>query len=418
MADNSRPKHSQMREEFHILSGCNDLVNQEGQVWKMWRSIFNPGFSVKNLMSLVPAFLEEIQVFRDWLGDVAETGQVVQLEAKAMRATGDIIGRATLGQRLHCQNGNNPFFESLKDAISWIIADHSPPSILKSMHPLRRFHLWNSNRIMKNYVKPRIERGVAEHAQDKGNSAGPKTILSLAIKSYVNEVQGISGIAEVDPAFVEIAVSQIKIFMLAGHDTTGSTLCFIYHLLNKNNGALEAIRAEHDEVLGKDTTAVRAKLSANPQLLNQMPFTAAVIKETLRLFPPVGTVRQGSEDFFLTHPDTGLRYPTKGMMLFACSIAEHRTEQFWPRPNDFVPERWFAKEGEPLYVRKNAFRQELAQLELKAILAMTIRDFDISSVWSKDDPEWFGDQAYQGNLPNEVTGHPKEYMPVKVLKRQ
>lgn len=94
--DNSRPKHSQMREEFHILSGCNDLVNQEGQVWKMWRSIFNPGFSVKNLMSLVPAFLEEIQVFRDWLGDVAEGDQVVQLEAKAMRATGDIIGRAIL----------------------------------------------------------------------------------------------------------------------------------------------------------------------------------------------------------------------------------------------------------------------------------------------------------------------------------
>lgn len=227
------------------------------------------------------------------------------------------------------------------------------------MHPLRRFHLWNNNRIMKNYVKPRIERGVAEHAQSKGDSTGPKTILSLAIKSYVNEVQGISGIAEVDPAFVETAVSQVKIFMLAGHDTTGSTLCFIYHLLNRNKRALEAIRAEHDEVLGKDKSAVRARLSENPQLLNQLPFTATVIKETLRLFPPVGTVRQGSEDFFLTHPDTGMRYPTKGMMLFACSIAEQRTEKFWPRPNDFVPERWFAREGEPLHVRKNAFREFL-----------------------------------------------------------
>lgn len=162
-----------------------------------------------------------------------------------------------------------------------------------------------------------------------------------------------------DPAFVETAVSQIKIFMLAGHDTTGSTLCFIYHLLNKNKVALEAIRAEHDEVLGSDPAAARARLSENPQLLNQLPFTAAVIKETLRLFPPVGTVRQGFEDFFLTHPDTGLRYPTKGMMLFACSIAEHRSERFWPRPHEFVPERWFAKEGEPLYVRKNAFRELL-----------------------------------------------------------
>ena len=77
---------------------------------------------------------------------------------------------------------------------------------------------------MKNYVKPRIERGVAEHARDKGDSAGPKTILSLAIKSYVNEVQGISGIAEVDPTFVEIAVSQIKIFISAGHETTAQSL--------------------------------------------------------------------------------------------------------------------------------------------------------------------------------------------------
>lgn len=282
---------------------------------------------------------------------LAEPGRLIA------RKIADLLSR---GQRLHCQKGNNPFFESLKDAISWIIADHSPLSILKSMHPLRRFHLWNSNRVMKNYVKPRIERGVAEHARDKGDSTGPKTILSLAIKSYVNEVQGISGIAEVDPAFVEIAVSQIKIFMLAGHDTTGSTLCFIYHLLNKNKQALEAIRAEHEEVFGKDTTDVRAKLCDNPQLLNQLPFTAAVIKETLRLFPPVGTVRQGSEDFFLTHPDTGLRYPTKGMMIFSCSIAEQRTEQFWARPHEFVPERWFAKEGEPLYVRKNAFREYLA----------------------------------------------------------
>lgn len=67
---------------------------------------------------------------------------------------------------------------------------------------------------------------------------------------------------------------------------------------------------------------------------------------------------------------------------------------------------------------RNCIGQELAQLELKAILAMTIRDFDISSVWSKDDPEWFGDQAYQGALANEITGHPKEYMPVRVLKRR
>lgn len=284
---------------------------------------------------------------------------------------------------------------------------------------------------MRNYLKPIIERGLSASAEGKAASSGPQTIMSLAIKSYVNEVQSVadkSKSAGIDPKFMDMAISQLKIFMLAGHDTTASTLCFAYHLLNKNPEALAAIRAEHDEVLGKDPSVAREAVDADPQLLNRLPYTSAVLKETLRLFPPAGAVRQAPDDFFLTHPDTGLRYPTKGMMIFGCSAAEQRSEQFWPRPHEFVPERWSAREGEPLYVRKNAFRsfelgprncigQELAQLELKAILALTVREFDIQSVWGDDDPEWFGDKAYQGNMPREITAHPKRYMPVRVSKR-
>lgn len=284
---------------------------------------------------------------------------------------------------------------------------------------------------MRNYLQPMIERNVAEYAQKEGVSTGPQTIMSLAIKSYVNEVQSASdkyAAGGVDPNFMDIAISQLKIFMLAGHDTTASTLCFVYHLLNKNPQALEAIRAEHDEVLGRDISETKDTIIARPQLLNQLPYTSAVIKETLRLFPPAGTVRQGPDDFFLTQPETGLRFPTKGLMLWDCNIAGQRSEMFWPRPNDFVPGRWFAKEGEPLYVRKNTFRpfqlgprncigQELAALELRAILALTIREFDIQSVWNDDDPEWFGDKAYQAEIPREVTGHPKRYMPARVQKR-
>lgn len=284
---------------------------------------------------------------------------------------------------------------------------------------------------MRNYLKPIIERGLLESVQNKGVSSGPQTIMSLAIKSYVNEVQLVSDKSTalgIDPRFWDMAISQLKMFMLAGHDTTASTICFAYHLLNKNPKTLEAIRTEHDEVLGKDPSAVKDTIVATPQLLNRLPYTSAVIKETLRLFPPAGTARESPDDFFLTHPDTGLRYPTKGLMIFGCSIAEQRSEQFWPRPHEFVPERWFAKEGESLYVRKNAFRsfelgprncigQELAQLELRAILALTIREFDIQSVWNEDDPEWFGDKAYQGNIPGEIAAHPKMYMPVRVSKR-
>ncbi|KAK7748094.1 hypothetical protein SLS53_001346 [Cytospora paraplurivora] len=392
---------------------------------------FQPGFSAKNLMALVPAFVEEIQVFRDWLEDIAKTDEVVQLEPKVMRTTADIIGRAALGERLNCHRGDNVFFEALKDSVGWLITDNTPPSLVKLVHPLRRIKLWRNNRNMEKFLKPMIQRNVAEYTQKDGVVDGPQTIMSLAIKSYVNEVQSASdkyAAGGVDPKFIDIAISQLKIFMLAGHDTTASTLCFVYHLLTKNPKALEAVRTEHDEILGKDVFETKDTIIARPQLLNQLPYTSAVIKETLRLFPPAGTVRQGPDDFFLTQPDTGLRYPTKGLMLWDCNIAGHRSEMFWPRPNDFVPERWFAKEGEPLYVRKNTFRpfelgprncigQELAALELRAILALTIREFDIESVWNDDDPEWFGDKAYQAEIPREITGHSKRYMPARVKKR-
>lgn len=282
---------------------------------------------------------------------------------------------------------------------------------------------------MRNYLTPLIESAAAAQGQDQNSSNGPKTIMSLAIKAYHNDTKLIEGITGVNPEFVEVAIAQFKIFILAGHDTTSAALCFAYHLLNKHPKALEIIRREHDEVFGKDPSQARDAIANSPQLLNQLPWTAAVIKEALRLYPPVSSVRSGSENFFLIHPDTGTRYPTKDLMLFSCHMPLHRNEQVWPRAHDFVPERWLAQEGEPLHVRKNAFRpfelglrncigQELAMLEIKAVLAMTIREFDIQSVYSDDDPQWLGDHCYPTSEPGEfATGHPAKSMPVRVTKR-
>lgn len=285
---------------------------------------------------------------------------------------------------------------------------------------------------MKDYLAPMIERAAAVPVEDENSSqtGGPKTIMSLAIKAYLDETQSAKRAERVDSTFVEMAIAQIKIFILAGHDTTSATLSFAYHLLNKHPETLERIRGEHTDVFGKDPAKAGEVIRANPQTLNQLPYTTAVIKETLRLFPPASAVRLGSENFHLTHPDTGVRYPTKDMMLFSCHMAVHRNEQIWPRPHDFVPERWLAREGEPLHVHKNAFRpfelgprncigQELALLELRAILAMTIRDFDIQSMYSEDDPEWHGDKCFPVSNPGEfATGHPAKSLPVKVTRRR
>ncbi|AEO66593.1 uncharacterized protein THITE_2114777 [Thermothielavioides terrestris NRRL 8126] len=427
----SLPKSDDLKSEFRPLTQNKDLVTLDGQAWKFWRSVFNPGFSVKNLISLTPAFLEEIRLFSDRLRAAAKSGEVLKLEEHAVNLTIDVIGRSILGTRLHCQTRPNPLQWALAKQISWLIPEHTPPSLLKLINPARPLLMWNYNRIIRNYLLPIIQEKVAAQAHgDFSGSTETKTVLSLAAKAYLAEKPQAATTSRsapvIDEEFISMTIPQLVIFLFAGHDTTATTLCFAYNLLNKNPSTLAALRAEHDAVLGPNPADAESRIAANPQLLNALPYTAAVIKETLRLYPPAATVRQGQPSFELVHPATGRRFATAGFVVHQNSHATHHLPAVFPRPTEFLPERFLAAEGEPLHVRRNAFRafelgprgcigQELAQLELRMILALTAREFDLEMVVPDGLPEVFREQ---GTYPvGNVTGHPFAGMPVRVKIR-
>lgn len=94
--DRSYLKSPMVRTELEPLTDLHDLATMEGQEWKTWRSVFNPGFSSKNLTALLPAFLEEIQVLKERLVRVAASGKVIKMEETVQRATVDVICRAAL----------------------------------------------------------------------------------------------------------------------------------------------------------------------------------------------------------------------------------------------------------------------------------------------------------------------------------
>lgn len=297
-----------------------------------------------------------------------------------------------------------------------------------ALNPLRPLRMWNNNRIIRNYLLPHIRQGIRENTS--GAPVEHKTINSLATKAYLAHAASTkSALAGLDQNFIDIVISQFKIFFFAGHDTTASALSYAYYLLSKNPSTLAALRAEHNDILGPDPSTARSQLATAPPFLNQLPYTSAVIKETLRLFPPAGTIREGRPGFFLTQPDTKKQYPTEGMMVYGVSFAVQRLEEYWPRPNEFLPERWLVEEGHPLYPRKNAFRpfelgprncigQELAQLELRAILALTVREMDIESVYPEGSTTVLDEVAYQVMEIGMVTGHPRLGMPVRVRMRE
>ncbi|KAK7437050.1 hypothetical protein Landi51_12238 [Colletotrichum acutatum] len=428
--DRSLPKHSMMKEEFHPLTGCDDLVNMEGQTWKTWRAVFNPGFSARNILSLVPAMVEEALVLKKSFETLADSGTTVALEDGVMKATVDVIGRAVLGTRLNAQTTDSPVFTALQQQIGLLIPDNSPPNLLKSINPLRPFKMLYYNYVMKREIVPHIERQLQENISERSNSNGPKTVNSLAISSYIKEMSaaGSKAEAKLNSQFVDIAISQLKIFLLAGHDTTASALCFAWYLMSKYPAILEKVRSEHDEVFGADASAAASRIVENPALLNQLPYTNAVLKETLRLYPPVGTVRQGAPDVFITEPETGERFPTDGFMMFVASQAMHRWDALWPDPDKVIPERWLVKEGDPLHPVKSAFRpfelgprncigQELAFVEMRLILALTVRELEVVPQFAEDAPEVFGEKGFQWMTGTQITAHPKEGMPAKIIRR-
>ncbi|RDW56479.1 hypothetical protein BP5796_13120 [Coleophoma crateriformis] len=226
-----------------------------------------------------------------------------------------------------------------------------------------------------------------------------------------------------------MATSQIRTFMFAGHDTTSSTMCYTLHLLSKNPTARHQLIAEHNDVLGPDYKQAAKQISERPNLLNQLLYTSAVIKETLRLYPAASSVRSGEPGCSISTPN-GLQLPTDGFLIWINAYVLHNHREHWPEIDSFLPERWIVNEGDPLYPPKGADRpfgsgprncigQKLAVLELKLILVLTAREFDIKSVYE----EWGelhptkgiktlnGDRAYQ-----IISGsaHPNDGLPCRV----
>ena len=96
LTEGNFPKARLMKLELGPMTGAKDLLTLEGQEWKRARAVFNPGFSAKNLLSLVPEFVAEIEPFQQKLKKAAKSGEVIKLEQWTTTLAVDVIGRAVL----------------------------------------------------------------------------------------------------------------------------------------------------------------------------------------------------------------------------------------------------------------------------------------------------------------------------------
>lgn len=96
MQEYQLPKSDPILRFMYPLTKNNDLVTMEGQRWKDWRAVFNPGFSANNLIKLVPRLLEAVSTYSDILAKHAQAKDLFYLERVTIGMTMDIIGVVTL----------------------------------------------------------------------------------------------------------------------------------------------------------------------------------------------------------------------------------------------------------------------------------------------------------------------------------
>lgn len=288
---------------------------------------------------------------------------------------------------LNYQRAANPLADSLRSLIDW----SSFGNPLAYYHPIRPFAVKYYSNIMDRYIKKALHQRFeeAQQQQTEQSKEASKSAISLVLKDYLKN----ENVETLDQNFLSFAIPQIRVFLFAGHDTTTSIMVYTYHVLSKREDILKRMQQEHTEVFGDDLEL--SSLRENASLLDQLPYTMAVIKETMRIYPPAGTMRDGVAGASITDRN-GTQYPTEGMQATVFHFAVHHNPRVWKRPLEFLPERWLVSPGDPLYPPENGFRgfelgprncigQDLAQLEIRLVLAMTVRRFKITPAYEKWD---------------------------------
>ncbi|MDX2168544.1 MAG: cytochrome P450 [Deltaproteobacteria bacterium] len=147
--------------------------------------------------------------------------------------------------------------------------------------------------------------------------------------SRLSRARSEEGAAFSDPDIIDHMV----FLMMAAHDTTTSTLTSITYELARHPEWQERVR-EESRALGQDGVGFDD--------LDRLPTLSLVLKETLRLYPPLPVIPRVATESFEWG---GYRVP-RGAMVVIAPIHTHYMPEWWSEPTRFDPERFTPERAE------------------------------------------------------------------------
>lgn len=195
---------------------------------------------------------------------------------------------------------------------------------------------------------------------------------------------------------------EVDTFVFEGHDTTSAGLIFIFFLLGQHKDVQQRVYEEVKAIVDE------ADQPLNTNDFNNMLYTDRVIKESLRLYPPVPFIsRDLTEDIRLK---TGQRIP-QGTECHLHIFDLHRDPDQFPDPDKFDPDRFLpeecAKRHPFAYLPfsagpRNCIGQKYAMLELKSCIADVITKFKVEPVTKLEEIDFIVDIVLRTKSPVKV----------------
>lgn len=169
-------------------------------------------------MTMTPTIVDDVSIFCDILGEIADAGKIVPLEELAARVTIDIMGHVVLDHDLNSQRTKNELVEAFRHAIDWT-PSFITSNPLVSLNPLRPIMQRYYAKKMDDYIARVLDNRYAASNGQPEVTKGRKPAIDLAVDEYARQQEDANmekSSHGMDKEFKRVVLDQMRTFIFAG----------------------------------------------------------------------------------------------------------------------------------------------------------------------------------------------------------
>jgi cytochrome P450 len=302
----------------------NGLLTSEGEFHLRQRRLAQTGFHRQR----IEAYAAQMVAEADRHSAAWSDGDEVEMVDQMTSLTFAIVGRTLFDSDL---TGDAKTFG---DTLEELMAGFGQLSALGNERIVRALPQGRRLLAKVDDLDAVVQRMIGEHRADLARGAERPDLLTWMIEAHDAEGAERYGETMTDDQLRD----EVMTMVLAGHETTAMALSWTWWLLSANPAAYDRLVAELDAVLTDGAGGSRLPGFAD---LPALPFTRAVVAETIRLYPPAWIMGRRT----LTDLRVGGWDVPSGSIVLGSPWIMHRDPRFWDRATSFVPGRWLDADG-------------------------------------------------------------------------